>query len=153
MRSATRCTRRRIGPDGDRGSVALFFAITAMAAIVMLGFVVDLGGALAARERAADLATQAARAGADALTPTSLRGAPTGLQINPAAAQLAVNRVLDAAGDGVTGTVTVLGDRVTVTVHVQRRTVILSAVGVDDLSQGASATATPIFGQSGQEGS
>lgn len=139
-------------PRDERGSVALFYAITAVAAIVMLGFVLDLGAALAAREKAADLATQAARAGADALTPASLRDDPADLVVNPAAAEQAVNRLLDAAGAGISGHVSVDGDHVTVTVTVQRHTVILSAVGVDDLSQSASATAKPIFGRTTEEG-
>ena len=42
-----------------------------------------------------DVAQQAARAGADALSPDSLRGSPTGLTASPAAAQAAANRVLE----------------------------------------------------------
>ena len=42
--------------------------------------------------------------------------------------------------------VSVNGDQVTVKVTVPRKSVILSAVGVHDLSQSASATATAIFG-------
>lgn len=136
--------RMRSGGDSERGSISLYFAITAFAAFVMLGFVVDGGAALATRERAADLATQAARAGADALTPLTLRGQPSGLTADPAAAQLAANRILAAAG--ATGTVSVNGNQVTVRVTVARSTVILSAVGLDDISQTASATATAVYG-------
>ena len=136
--------RRRWLEDRERGSISLYFAITAFAAFVMLGFVVDGGAALATRERAADLATQAARAGADAFSPPTLRGQPTGLSADPAAAQAAANRVLAAAG--ASGTVTVDGNQVTVRVTVSRSTVILSAVGLDDISQTASATATAIYG-------
>ena len=42
--------------------------------------------------------------------------------------------------------VSVNGDQVTVKVTVPRKSVILSAVGVPDLSQTASATATAIYG-------
>lgn len=130
--------------DRERGSISLYFAIVSFAAFVMLGFVVDGGAALATRERAADLATQAARAGADALIPATLRGQPSELAANPQAAQLAANRILTAAG--ATGTVTVTGNDVTATVTVPRSSVILSAVGVNDISQTARATATAIFG-------
>jgi Flp pilus assembly protein TadG len=136
--------RRRADENGDRGSISLYFAISAFAAFIMLGFVVDGGAALATRERAADLATQAARAGADALSPPTLRGQPSGLSADPAAAQQAANRILVAGG--ASGTVTVDGNQVTVRVTVNRRTVILSAVGLTDISQTASATATAIYG-------
>jgi Flp pilus assembly protein TadG len=128
----------------DRGSISLYFAIITIAAVVMAGLVVDGGAALSTRERAADLATQAARAGASALTPISLRGLPTGLQADPAAATQAADQVL--TDGGATGTVTVTGATVTVTAHIARRTVILSAVGLTDISQSATASATPVVG-------
>lgn len=128
----------------DRGSISLYFAIVTLAALMMAGLVLDGGAALATRERAADLATQAARAGAAALTPESLRGLPTGLQADPAAATRAADAVL--SGGGATGQVQVSGASVTVTAHVPRHTVILSAVGLDDISQSASATATALVG-------
>jgi Flp pilus assembly protein TadG len=128
----------------DRGSISLYFAIITLAALVMAGLVIDGGAALATRERAADLATQAARAGASALSPTSLRGLPTGLQINPGAARSAAEAVL--TDGGATGQVTITGATVTVTAHLSRHTVILSAVGLDDISQSATASATPIVG-------
>lgn len=136
--------------DNDRGSIALWYAIVAIAALVMAGLVIDGGAALGARERAADLATQAARAGADALVPASLRGQPGQLHADPAAAQQAVSRLLDAAG--ATGTSSVAGDKVTVEVTVPKHTVIMSAVGVDDISQTATATATALYGGTTQGG-
>lgn len=132
------------GDDPERGSIALAFAIVTLAALVMAGLVVDGGAALATRERAADLAAQAARAGAAALTPTSLRGRPTQLSADPAAATTAADRVL--SDGGATGQVAVAGDTVTVTAHLPRHTVILSAVGLDDISQTATATATALVG-------
>lgn len=136
--------------DDDRGSIALWYAIVAIAALVMAGLVIDGGAALGARERAADLATQAARAGADALVPASLRGQPGQLHADPAAAQQAVTRLLAAAG--ATGTSSVAGARVTVKVTVPKHTVILSAVGVNDISQTATATATALYGGTTQSG-
>ncbi len=142
---------RRIDTAGSEGgSIALYFAIIAVAALVLAGLVLDGGAALATREKAADLATQAARVGADALTPASVRGLPGDLQADPAAARAAVGRFLDAAG--ATGSVSVDGDRVTVRVTVPRRTVILSAVGVNDISQTATASARPLYGGTTQDG-
>jgi hypothetical protein len=48
----------------ERGSAALFVAIFAPAMIFMAGLVIDGGAALEARQRASDIAEQAARAGA-----------------------------------------------------------------------------------------
>ncbi|PZS32200.1 MAG: hypothetical protein DLM61_07330 [Pseudonocardiales bacterium] len=144
------CVSPRPRLDDDRGSIALWYALVAIAALVMSGLVIDGGAALAARERAADLATQAARAGADALVPASLRGQPGQLHADPAAAQLAVTRLLAAAG--ATGSSSVAGARVTVKVTVPKHTVILSAVGVDDISQTATATATALYGGTTQGG-
>lgn len=49
---------------GDRGSAALFVAIFAPAMIFLAGLVIDGGAAIEARQRAADIAEQAARAAA-----------------------------------------------------------------------------------------
>jgi Flp pilus assembly protein TadG len=140
-----RCRALRCDEDrSEDGSISLYFAIVTVAALMMAGLVVDGGAALATRERAADLATQAARAGATALTPASLRGLTGGLQADPAAATRAADAIL--ADAGATGRVVVAGATVTVTVRVPRHTVILSAVGLDDISQSASATATAVAG-------
>lgn len=141
----TRRLRARLHrADPERGSIALYFAITTLAALVMAGLVIDGGAALATRERAADLATQAARAAATALTPTSLRDQPADLTVDPAAATNAADTVL--TDGGATGTVTVTGDTVMVTAHLPRHTVILSAVGLDDIAQTATASATALVG-------
>ncbi|SOD72941.1 hypothetical protein SAMN05892883_2253 [Jatrophihabitans sp. GAS493] len=121
-------------------------AVVAVAMVAMLGMVVDGGNALAARERAADVAAQAARAGVDALTPISLRSFSDGsaLATDPTDAQNAADQVL-AAG-GATGTVTVSGATVTVRATIQKKTDVLSAFGVTDIRQSASANATAVFG-------
>jgi len=129
----------------DRGSVALYMALIMVGLLVMAGLVIDGGAAIAARARAADLAEQASRAGADALSPASLRGpSPDALAVDPAAARAAATRVLVLAG--ATGEIQVNGLDVTVTAHVPRRAVILSAVGVSDLTGTAAATATVLHG-------
>ena len=113
--------------------------------MAMAGLVVDGGAALAARGRATDVARQAARAGADALLPASLRtSTPDRLQVDPTAARAAAQQVLDAGG--VAGQITIASDTVTVTVRVIRRTALLSAVGINDVTGSASATATVLFG-------
>lgn len=142
-----RCSQARAETQdaGERGSVGLLLALLMVGLMAMAGLVVDGGAALAARGRAADVAQQAARAGADALLPASLRSNdPTRLQIDPTAARAAANQVM-AAG-GVTGEVTINADSVTVHCLITRRTAILSAVGVNKVTGGASATATVLIG-------
>jgi Flp pilus assembly protein TadG len=133
-------------PDmGDRGSVALILAILTVGMLALAGLVIDGGAMLAARGRTADLAEQSARAGASAITPASLRGpSPAGLRIDPAAADRAASRVL-AAGNA-WGEVSVNTDTVTVTAHVSAPATLLSAFGIVDLTEDATATATLLHG-------
>lgn len=131
--------------DSDRGSIGLLLALLMVGLMAMAGLVVDGGAALAARGRAADVAQQAARAGADALLPASLRTSdPDRLQVDPTAARAAAQQVLDAGG--VTGQVSIAGDTVTVHARLTRPTALLSAVGINDVTGAASATATVLFG-------
>jgi Flp pilus assembly protein TadG len=58
----------------DRGSVSLWLIIFAFTVLVLLGFVVDGGQYMNGRERAADIAQQAARAAVDDLNTGQLRG-------------------------------------------------------------------------------
>ena len=142
--------RRRIGRVGaggepdERGSVSLIMVIFTVALFAMAGLVIDGGLALDARGRAVDLAQQAARAGAGAISPDSLRGRSPDLQVDASAATQQAQRVLTLAG--ATGEVTVSGDMVTVTAHVHQRAVLLAAFGVSDLTASANATATMLHG-------
>ncbi len=141
-----RWQRLRHGLDrGDRGSVAGYLVVSAVALFALAGLVLDGGAALTAHGRAADVAQQAARAGADALDETSLRSpTPGGLTANPAAARDAAQAVLTAAG--ITGEVTVAGSQVTVSARASEPTAILSMVGVDQVGGSATATAIPLHG-------
>ena len=137
--------RLRDAARGDRGSVALFMAVFTVGLLAMAGLVIDGGTALATRGRAHDVAQQAARAGADALSAASLRGAdPAGLQIDPIQARSEAQKYLSAGG--ATGTVSVTQNTVTVTAHIAARSKILSAFGVPDISGDGKATATIVRG-------
>jgi Flp pilus assembly protein TadG len=59
--------------DRDRGSVAVFSVVFAVAVIFLTALIVDGGNAMNARERAADIAGQAARAAAEDIAPAALR--------------------------------------------------------------------------------
>ena len=131
--------------DPDRGSVGVYVVVVALGLLVAAGLVLDGGAAFAARGAAATAAQQAARAGADALDPASLRNpSPTGLAVDASAARSAANRVLAAAG--ATGTVTVSGSAVTVTARVDRPSYLLAAVGVDRVGGTGTFTAVPLHG-------
>jgi Flp pilus assembly protein TadG len=128
----------------EAGFVSLYVVVITIGLLAMAGLVIDGGNAITAREQAVDAAQQASRAGADALSADSLRGNPSRLSASPAAAQAAANRVLQTVG--LTGSVSVDGDNVTVTVVVHKSTTILSAFGLNDISGRATATATALHG-------
>jgi hypothetical protein len=61
-------------PSGaERGSVTVFVVFFAIVALALASLLVDLGNAVNAQERAADLAEQAARAAANAINVADLR--------------------------------------------------------------------------------
>lgn len=60
-------------PRGERGSFTFAILFWALVTMMLAGLVVDGGLALTERQRAGDIAEQAARAGADDLNPDLLR--------------------------------------------------------------------------------
>jgi Flp pilus assembly protein TadG len=70
---AARLGRGNAARSGDRGSVAVFTVVFAIAVIFLTALIVDGGNAMNARERANDIAGQAARAAADDISPAALR--------------------------------------------------------------------------------
>jgi Flp pilus assembly protein TadG len=85
-------------PDGrrDRGSFAVFTAIFAIAAIFLIALIIDGGIAMNARERAADIAGQAARAAAGDVDALTLRNGTA--EIAPGACAVASQLVARYAG-------------------------------------------------------
>ena len=84
----------------ERGSAALFVAVFAPAMIFMAGLVIDGGAALEVRQRAADIAEQAARAGAQECDEGLLRAVSECRITSRAAALSAAGPYLE--GNGVT---------------------------------------------------
>ncbi len=99
----------------DRGSISIFMAVMAVAFLVVAGLAVDGGNKLGALSEARDIADNAARAGAQAVDTDTYRttGVPT---LDPAAATQAAHAYLETVGH--TGTVTVNGSTVSVTVTI-----------------------------------
>lgn len=60
--------------DGERGSITVFVVVFAVAVVFLTGLILDGGIALNARERAVDMAGQAARAAAGDIDLTTLEG-------------------------------------------------------------------------------
>ncbi|GAA2085549.1 hypothetical protein GCM10009780_25570 [Actinomadura alba] len=135
-------------PDRDRGTVAMFTVIFALFVILLAGLLVDGGLAIHARQRAADIAEQAARAAADDIDVGLLR--TTGeLRIADAGTACAKARRLVArypeAGDVQCG----LRDSRTawVQVKITVKLQLLSIMpGFSDMEMTSSATATPETG-------
>lgn len=114
-------------------------AATAVAMVMSLfalaGLVYDGGLSLAAHRRAFDEASAAARAGAQAMSSSTLAGGP--VDADPARAVAAAQAYLSAVDRQ--GTTTVNADVVEVTVTVAYRTVVLGVVGIDDVTVTGSA--------------
>jgi len=140
-RVATVLTARQAGADQDAGSITVLIVFLALSLVLVAGLVFDAGGALTDRQRAADIAEQAARYAADQVVP-----APPGMTplINTRQARSAGRRYL--AQEGVHGSVQASPTQVTVTVTIEHHTALLSAVGQDPLTVTGTSTATPLSG-------
>src|SRR5215471_2818796 len=127
----------RASHDSEGGQVTAFVVCLAGALLLLTGLVVDGGRAISARLQALDDAQQAARAGAQMLSPSSLRGGTSVL--DPVAATHAAEAFLAAAGTS--GQVTVSGSAVKVTVTTTVQTPILGIVQLHSLTVSESGSA------------
>lgn len=115
----------------DRGSISIWFATTSFIMVVLVGLVVDVGGQVQTQQHARAVAAQAARAGAQELDATSVKG--RGLSIDPGSAHAAATAYLRAAG--VNGTVTVSnGTLLTVRTTDTYRPKFLGIIGISRMS-------------------
>lgn len=134
-------TERQVLRRPERGSVSVWaILLTAGAFTVLLGLVVDGGAVIDARLESSRTAAQAARTAADALSHASVRSGRDDVATGDA-----VNRAqshLHAAG--MTGTVRVEGDTVTVTVTGRSDTEILGVIGIDSFPIRETQTARAI---------
>ena len=144
-------TSRPDPEDRDRGSVTLMAVVFALGLLAMFGLVIDGGARLTATRSAADLAEQAARAGAQAVQRGDLRGTRTP-RLDPGAAQSAARAYLAAAepptpgGTTGTSTVTVTPDRITVTLTRAIPTRVLGLLGIHTVTVHGSGHATVLLG-------
>jgi Flp pilus assembly protein TadG len=129
-----RNARRR----GERGQAIAFVVGISLALLLLIGLTVDGGRILSAREHAMDEAQEAARVGAQQLDQTIIH-AGGGAVVNPTAATRAVQLYLQATGD--TGSVTVQGSDVEVSVRHSLNMEILSLVGIGVVTVSETGTA------------
>jgi Flp pilus assembly protein TadG len=114
----------------DRGSVSLYLAIFAIAAFALLALLVDGGTAINAKERAADIAEQAARAAVNQVDVGDLRSNNPTVVIGPGACEAAANIV----------------DRYPMTSHTTARMTNCNApVGATTATVYVSVQTTPVF--------
>jgi len=126
--------------------VTLFFAITVIGLLVLIGLVVDGGAKIRAIQHADSLAADAARvAGQQINAPAAITGADP--RVDARAAVAAAQRYLSA--HGVTGTVTASGPTVTVEVTSNTPTIFLGLIGITTLTVHGHANATLVRGITG----
>ena len=117
----------------ERGSVAVWMITTSMAMILLVGLAVDLSGRVYAKQRAQDVAAEAARAGGQQLQgAAAIRG--QGAVVDPGPAIAAANTYI-AAAPGITGTVSVVGGTsVVANTSTTYTTKFLSIIGITTLT-------------------
>jgi Flp pilus assembly protein TadG len=132
--------------DPDRGSVTLWIVIFAVAVIALALLLADGGSLISAKERAADIAEQSARAAADDISVTSLRN--NIVQINPDACQRAGNLVaryrLSPRMSAAMSSCDIQAQQATVTVSVAITPLIPGFTG--SMTKAVTATAKPECG-------
>jgi Flp pilus assembly protein TadG len=137
-------SRQRLGRLRDEhGQVTAFVVTIFLALLLLAGLVIDGGLALAAKRRAINEAEAAARAGAQAIAIPTFRTSGN-ITLDPASARTAAHAYLAAAGHS--GTVRVVGERVTVTVQITQQLQILGLAGLGHLTVTGQGTAVPEHG-------
>ncbi len=150
MRSSVRRVIRR-RPRGERGSFTFAVIFWALMAMMLGGLVVDGGLALTERQRAGDIAEQAARAGADDLDPNALRNGQ--YQLAGDACDRAKLVAASSGGEGAivtcgqVGSLTLPNGQVvptmTVQVQIQYTPILIGMIYSGQFIANASATAHP----------
>lgn len=125
----------------DDGTVTAYTVIVTLAVLAFAGLVLDAGLAVSTKVNAVSVAQSSARAGARELDVAYLRSTGV-IRLDPVEARTSAQGWLDRSG--LSGTVTVTGDEVAVTVTTSRDTQLLQLVGIRSIPVGATATATAV---------
>ena len=129
----------------DAGVASVVLVLLTGAFLALAGLVWDGGRAITAREQAANLAEQAARAGVQILDVNAARAAGVDT-IDTAGADAAACRYVHLTDATATCTATATAATVTVTVTTHTRTAVLGIVGLNSLTTHGHATAAPVRG-------
>ncbi|MFF0518832.1 TadE/TadG family type IV pilus assembly protein [Actinomadura nitritigenes] len=145
-------TRARLSSQGgaDRGTIAMYTVLFTPIVLMLAGLLVDGGLAIHARQRAADMAEQAARAGANQIDTEALRttGEPV---LDPGRARAAACDLLGDFGTQVAASrCDADQQQVTVSVEITVKPQILGIVpGFGSFTLTSTETARPVTGGNG----
>lgn len=142
--------RQHLGRD-ERGSVSVWAVLIVAAFTLVVGISVDLVGQVAAKQRATDIAAQAARIAGQHADTNTLMGGAGRITANP---QQARRAALDyIAGADMTGTATIEagGTQLVITTTATYRPIFLTSIGIGPLTVTGTATARLIRAQNGTE--
>lgn len=123
--------------DDECGSITPFFVVFVPAIVLIVGLVVDGAGKIQANENAQAIASGASRAAANAVAAQVVSNG--GISLDNTRAQIAATDYIEASG--MTGTVNVVGNRITVSVETSYSTKFVSIMGIATLPAEATATA------------
>lgn len=141
--------RWRVSPTGratDSGSATIFVVGFAVVLFAGAGLAIDGGRAINARDKATDVAEQAARAGADQLDQDALRNRGA-VVLDQGAARARADSFVTVAG--YVPTTTTAASSVTVRASATYRTALLGIIGINSIDVSGTATATPAIGING----
>ncbi|MFD4224678.1 pilus assembly protein TadG-related protein [Streptomyces griseus] len=120
--------------------MSVFFALCTVAILMMMGLIVDGGGALNAADNATSIAQEAARTAGQQIDPAqAIEG--TAITIDPDAAVGAAQDYLNAAGVQGDVQVTNGGQSLSITVHDTYSTLFAQFVGTSTINVTGTATA------------
>jgi hypothetical protein len=129
----------------DRGSITLLLIVFFIALLAAAGLVIDGGAKLRAARQASAVAEEAARAGAGEIDRSRAYAHGGQFVIDRQAATNAARSYLAHSGNA--GTVSVIGTRtIRVTVTISQPTMLLPAIGIDQIHVTKTATADLIQG-------
>lgn len=129
----------------DTGAITVLVLLLTPMLLALAGLVWDGGLAITARQQAADLAEQAARAGADQLDLDAARGAGNNL-IDAPQARISACQYLQTADPAAGCAATATGQAVTVQITTRTSTALLGLIGIHTLTTHGHATARPLQG-------
>jgi hypothetical protein len=127
---------------GENGMASAFVAVVAASLLLIGGFAVDMGRAIAEQRVAADEAEQAARAGSGQISVQGLRDGQ--VLLNDGSATSSALSFMSMSGHP--GSVSVQDGVVTTRVTIAMPTSILGMIGIKTITVSATASSSNLFG-------